>query len=220
MGTRCRRGRRARRHRRPRRRSAPPTPTRRGQRRRDVPEPRHPGIPSGPQRVPRRRRVRPGGLVVHLFPRGARLPIEEPGRVGADRPRTRSAVTTRPDVDPPVVFAGHLRPDPPPPRWTLLDDHDQRDRRRGDHVLRHGGGPGRAVVRSHHRRRERHRPRPGLGRRRELLGALLRPGRDRPLPDRPFGRTRARPARTGHGPGPASSTPSRPTSSSATAPGT
>ena len=40
-----------------------------------------------------------------------------------DRP-----VATRPDVDTPVVLAGHLRPDHPPPRRTLLDDHDQRDR--------------------------------------------------------------------------------------------
>ena len=50
---------------------------------------------------------------------------------------------------------------------------------------RHQRRPRRTVVGSRPGAGPRHRPRPGLGRRRELLGALLGPRRHRPLPHRP-----------------------------------
>ena len=66
----------------------------------------------------------------------------------------------------------------------------------------------------------RHRSRPGLGRRRELLGALLGHGRHRPLPHRRCDRRTSRRSPISRGRGPGCSTRRHRTSTSATAPGT
>ena len=75
---------------------------------------------------------------------------------------------------------GRVRADDPPPRRPVLDDHDQRDARGRAQLLRHRGRPGRPVVGADLRRRRRHRPRPRVGRRRQLLAPLLPAARRSP----------------------------------------
>ena len=61
-----------------------------------LPEPCHPRLPPRPQRLPGRRRLLPCGLVVHVLPRRADLPLHEPGRLDTDRERARPPITARP----------------------------------------------------------------------------------------------------------------------------
>ena len=117
-----------------------------------------------------------------LLPRRPCLPVLEPGGVDADRQRARTPIAPRPRVDLELVVARHLRPDHPLPRRHVLHDHDQRRLRGRADVSRHERRPGRTVVGSRPGAGPRHRPRPGLGPRRELLGALFGPRRHRPLP--------------------------------------
>ena len=86
--------------RRPRRASAPPMRRQRKAPHHDVHEPRVPGFYPDPSVCRVGERLLPGRLLVHLLPRRARLPVDEPRGVDPDRQRPRPPVTTRLDARP------------------------------------------------------------------------------------------------------------------------